>query len=94
MRLPDGDGLDLLEWMRRIAPVSVRSDHRARQRGNRGARAEARRVRFRFQAARSRRPAQLVTTALKLSQPTDAGVINKHGTRSSAARRRWSGCAR
>ena len=45
MRLPDGDGLELLEWMQNQGPAhTMRGNHCARQRRNSGARLEARRL--------------------------------------------------
>jgi CheY-like chemotaxis protein len=41
MRPPDGDGLDFVDWLQASALESLRGHHGPRQRGTRGARAEA-----------------------------------------------------
>ncbi len=51
MRLPDGDGLDLVAWIQENrSQRTCRRDHCPRQRRVRRPRIEARRLRFRFQA--------------------------------------------
>ena len=59
MRLPDGDGLDLVGWIQENASqCSGSRDHRSRQRGVGGTRAEAGGFRFRLEAPGSECAAQ------------------------------------
>ena len=75
MRLPDGDGLDLV---RHIAAMgrrpARRGDHGLRQRGERGGRAQGRRVRLRLEAGRARAAAHPDPVRLIAAGPLRRGA--------------------
>jgi two-component system, NtrC family, response regulator PilR len=95
MRLPDGDGLDLVAWIQERLPAAAGGGHHgARQRGVGRPGAEARGLRFCLQAARSRVLRKLVAAAIRLAEPAPIRPKRRRVDRScSATRWRCRTCA-
>jgi two-component system response regulator PilR (NtrC family) len=70
MRLPDGNGIDLIEFIQSQRPSAAAGchDHRPRQRRQRNPRAQGRRLRFHQQTGRAGEAAQPGERALELGE--------------------------